>query len=310
MHHAIRILTLGILFLLVAAPPAYAWGAGVHLAIGNHILNNLGFIKPAIAALLASHASSFLYGCLSADIFIGKGCRTTPTHSHNWLVGQRLLEQAPSDALKAYAYGYLSHLAADTVAHNFYVPTMLAQTPGSGKLNHVYIEMQADMRVEWNLAEAKALFKASHQRADKTLLEVTAYNPLPFYLKKQLFRGSVLASGRKPWHTSLELIDQVLPKATDLAYLDQMLLLSRNLVRDYLSNPQDSVVLSLDPVGTRHLTYVHQARKGRRKAVWQNKALPIFPIPLRLKDLIPRNPAQETWLRPAKLRKPFAATNA
>ncbi|WP_462325734.1 zinc dependent phospholipase C family protein [Desulfoplanes sp.] len=299
MRQTVRIIFLGIFFLLISAPTAFAWGAGVHMAIGNHILNHLGMIAPAIAAVLAKHPRSFLYGCLSADIFIGKGCRTTPTHSHNWSVGKRLLDLAPSSRLKAYAYGYLSHLAADTVAHNFYVPNMLAQTPGSGKLNHVYIEMQADMYVAWNPSEARELFKHKHRGADRTLLEVTENKRFPFYLKKQLFRGSVLASGQKSWNTSLGLMDQVIPRATDPAYLDQMVLLSRNVVRDFLSTPKTSVVLDLDPVGTRNLRHAHLARKGRRKAIRQGKSLPVFPVPLKLRDLVPGSPSGKTWLRAA-----------
>jgi hypothetical protein len=294
-----RIFFLGTLILLVSAPSAYAWGAGVHMAIGNHILSHLGLIAPAVAAILAKHPQSFLYGCLSADIFIGKGCRVTPTHSHNWAVGQRLLELAPSERLMAYAYGYLSHLAADTVAHNFYVPNMLAQTPGSGKFNHVYIEMQADMHVAWNPAEAIELFRRKYKGADKTLLAVTEKKPFSFYLKKQIFRGSVLASGQKSWNVSLGFMGQIIPKATDPAYLDQMILLSRNVVRDFLSNPRGSVALNLDPVGTRNLRYAHLARKGRRRAIRQGRSLPVFPIPLKLRDLVPDRPSQETWLRAA-----------
>ncbi|GAU07480.1 zinc dependent phospholipase C family protein [Desulfoplanes formicivorans] len=296
MRQTIRILFLGILILLVFAPMAHAWGIGVHMAIGNHILDHLGLIAPAIAAVLTKHPRSFLYGCLSADIFIGKGCRTTSTHSHNWSVGNRLLDLAPSDQLKAYAYGYLSHLAADTVAHNFYVPNMLAMTPGSGKWNHVYIEMQADMHVAWNPTEAQELFKSKHQGADKTLLAATAKKPFPFYLKKQLFRGSVLASGQKSWNVSLGLMGQVIPRATDPVYLDQMVVLSRNAVCDFLCDPENAAVLDLDPVGTRNLRSAHVGRKKRNKTLRQGKSLPVFPIPLKLRDLVPGRLNRPTWL--------------
>jgi hypothetical protein len=295
MRQTIRILFLGMLILLAFAPMAHAWGIGVHMAIGNHILGHLHLIAPAIAAVLFKHPRSYLYGCLSADIFIGKGCRATATHSHNWAVGNRLLSLAPSDQLKAYAYGYLSHLAADTVAHNLYVPNMLAMTPGSGKWNHVYLEMQADMHVAWNPAEAQELFRHKNQMADDTLLQVTAKKRLPFYLKKQLFRGSVLASGQKSWNVSLGFMDQVIPRATDPVYLDQMVALSRNAVCDLLCEPENSVVLDLDPVGTRNLQSAHQGRKKRNKALRQGKSLPVFPIPPKLRDLVPGRLERPTW---------------
>lgn len=122
------VLTAAILLLLPAS--AWAWGAGAHLVTGNLVLDNLHLLAPALAALLKAHRNDFLYGALSADILIGKGVKKRPDHCHNWdkgfeLLGGTALRLSDDPALKAYAWGYLAHLAADVVAHNFYVPNML-----------------------------------------------------------------------------------------------------------------------------------------------------------------------------------------
>jgi hypothetical protein len=123
---------IGLVITLLALPgDALAWGPGVHLAMGGTILENLGLVSPFIADILARHRDLFLYGCISADIFIGKGSRIHDGHSHNWDTGFALLHSARDPGLRAYAYGYLSHLAADTVAHNYYVPNILAAAPSA-----------------------------------------------------------------------------------------------------------------------------------------------------------------------------------
>ena len=100
------------------------------MAIGNNVLAHLHLFAPSLASVLAAHPEQYLYGCLSADIFIGKGCKFTPTHSHNWDMGRTLLRQADSAEAQAYAYGYLSHLAADVIAHNYLVPNILGFSAG------------------------------------------------------------------------------------------------------------------------------------------------------------------------------------
>jgi hypothetical protein len=52
--------------------------------------------------------------------------------------------QAATDAERAFALGYLSHLAADTIAHNHYVPYHLARYARSKGPRALYWEMRAD----------------------------------------------------------------------------------------------------------------------------------------------------------------------
>ena len=67
----------------------------------------------------------FLYGSIAADTSIAKKYAAVGRHSHSWAVGFDILDRARDDALKAFSYGYLAHLAADVVAHNAFVPYQL-----------------------------------------------------------------------------------------------------------------------------------------------------------------------------------------
>lgn len=242
---------------------ALAWGPGVHLALGNSVLGNLGCLPPLVGSLLTRHRSAFLYGCLSADIFIGKGSAFRPGHSHNWVTGFKLLSSASDPRVLSYAYGYLTHLAADVVAHNYYVPNTLWTMPSGGKISHVYVEAQADRRFEAERQSALALFRRPNRDTDTTLLSAMDKRRLPFLLKKQIVKGTLKVCGLKEWGDSLKLADRFMPLHRSSRHLDKMYTLSENLVFDFLADPNQSAAVSFDPIGSRHLEEVKQRRSER-----------------------------------------------
>ncbi|MFW5792250.1 MAG: zinc dependent phospholipase C family protein [Desulfohalobiaceae bacterium] len=250
---------------LLAGSDALAWGPGVHLVTGNFILDNLSLLTPFLSQLLSANRMSFLYGCLSADIFLGKGFKITPDHCHNWDNGVKLLHNAGGDPhLAAYAYGYLCHLAADTVAHNYYVPTLLQKTPGSGKLSHVYIEMQADRLAGCCFREAEVIVQLSDRCQDASLCSVLRKPRLEFSVKKKLFQGSLAMYRFKHWKSSLSFIDRALPLASGNGYLLDMLDLSSSVMVDVLNNPERAVSLDYDPMGFKNLARVRRQRRSNR----------------------------------------------
>ncbi|HBA26847.1 MAG TPA: hypothetical protein DCY98_05580, partial [Nitrospinae bacterium] len=135
-------------WLLFLADSAYAWGAGIHMKEGVFILDNLKLILPHIADILKAFPYDYLYGCISADIFIGKGHKRRDDHCHNWSIGQKMLKYADSNETNAFSYGYLSHLAADVIAHNFYIPNQLYLTSSTKRFGHIYWEFRSDEYIE------------------------------------------------------------------------------------------------------------------------------------------------------------------
>lgn len=245
---------------------ALAWGPGVHLALGNSVLANLSFLPPLLGGLLSHHREAFLYGCLSADIFVGKGSDFQPGHSHNWVTGLKLLNSAKDARATAYAYGYMSHLAADVVAHNYYVPNTLWTMPSGGKISHVYVEAQADCRFEAEREAALKLFRRPNRDTDRTLLSAMEKKRLPFMLKKQLVKSSLLVTGSKEWGHSLRLVGRILPWSRPSRHLDEMYALSRRVIFDLLADSKNTVAYTFDPIGSRNLRRVKELRQEHPKA--------------------------------------------
>jgi hypothetical protein len=243
---------------------ALAWGPGVHLALGNAVLSNLGCLPPLLAAVISRHREAFLYGSLSADIFIGKGTRIKPGHSHNWVTGFKLLKSAGDTRVAAYAYGYLTHLAADVVAHNYFVPNALAAMKSGSKLSHVYVEAQADRRFRNEQETALSLLRMPNRVQDDSLLTAMERRRLPFLVKKQLLKGSLSVTGRKSWADSLRLAERLLHSSRVNRELDDMFSLSENLVFDFLNGPDLSPAVAFDPIGSAHLRLVREMRLLRQ----------------------------------------------
>ena len=99
------------------------------------MLANLPVLPAAIADLLRAYPFDFLYGNIAADSSIAKHYAPLGRHCHYWHVGQEIHDLAESDALRAFGLGYLCHLSADTVAHNYFVPRqlMLTSSTASGR---------------------------------------------------------------------------------------------------------------------------------------------------------------------------------
>ena len=262
--------------ILVLLPEtALAWGPGVHLMAGNFVLANADLLPTALAGLLPAWRDAFLYGCLSADIFVGKGSRLRPGHSHDWDVAFAMLGPGNSARLQAYAFGYLTHLAADVVAHNFYVPNMLARTPATGTLSHVYLEMQADRMIGWDPKQARALFKRRNADVDRLLLASTGKNRSLFLLRKNVFRQGLVMSDQPEMRQFLVSADRMMPKVAGRRSFAVMFDLTLRVVVDFLHRPQDAPVLAYDPTGGRRLRQVRRMMRHRRQ---QGLARPVDPL--------------------------------
>ena len=66
---------------------AFAWGPGVHLSLGARLLANPQALPAGLQALLAAWPLDFLYGCVAADITLGKKFTHYLEHCHNWRIG-------------------------------------------------------------------------------------------------------------------------------------------------------------------------------------------------------------------------------
>ncbi|SMF25180.1 zinc dependent phospholipase C family protein [Desulfovibrio gilichinskyi] len=302
MKKTVLVLFFTALTLLGFAATSYAWGPGIHMAIGNAVLARPELLPAGIARMLIANSAVFLYGCLSADIFIGKGSKAKKKHSHNWQTGFALLDSAKDPHLTAYALGYLSHLAADIVAHNYYVPNLIKQAPSGGKISHVYIEMLADDQANWSSQQAARLFKQPNHDADLSLREYMDSKKLSFLLKKRVFRQSIGLLEKKSINASLNFSKKVVP-AYQAEYLESILDYSYRLVINMLCDPHNAIALNFDPIGSDHLALAKADKTWRNSLKRPLKFAPRFEVSNIITEL-PKCEGVDCLLKDPSLRIP------
>jgi hypothetical protein len=188
------------LFLLIAPESAHAWTPGTHIYLGESVLANLPVLPAAIADLLRAYPFDFLYGNIAADSSIAKHYAPLGRHCHFWHVGQEIHDLAESDAMRAFGLGYLCHLSADTIAHNYFVPRQLMLTSSTAAVGHSYWET----RVEAHLGDAyaraaKDVILLDHSEADAHLDRLIAPTIFSVRTNRRLFRGMVRLTETTSW---------------------------------------------------------------------------------------------------------------
>lgn len=167
---------------------AFAWGPLTHIYLGNEIFS-LGSLLPAgVYAIIKKYRHDFLYGNIMADIIIGKKFIPRDKNPHSWDVAMGLLDCARTRQQKAFVYGYMSHLAADTVAHGSF-------TNRRRNIGHTLVELRADSMIDkkyW--IQAIRIDRAVQVRNDIFLEKALDSSFLSFKTNKRIFRGVLLLS--------------------------------------------------------------------------------------------------------------------
>jgi len=249
------------LVLLAAFPTAAAaWTPGTHIFLGDSVLSNLAQLPAPIADLLRAFPYHYLYGNIAADTSIAKKYAPVGRHCHSWNVANEILSSAASDPLRSFAWGYMSHLAADTIAHNFFVPHQLVVTSRTIALGHSYWESRFEAHLgESYSTAAMDIVRMDHAEADAHLDRILAPTIFSVRTGRRLFRGMVGVIETQSWHRAFRVLaassrwdleDEVIERHMALAY---------QLVMEVLSE-HDSKAKKLDPSGESSL---HLAKRIR-----------------------------------------------
>jgi len=264
---------------------AWAWGAGIHIAQGEFILNNLAMILPVIKELIQSYPLDFLYGVISADIFIGKGSRRRNDHCHNWSIGRNMLLAAHAPVEKAFTYGYLSHLVADTVAHNIYIPGQLYRTSTTRRFGHLYWEYRSDIFTEkkhWKIA--KKVIVSHNPRDDDFITQTVPHRVLPFKTKKLIFSTTLHLYDLEQWHNAVKVVSQNSRWEITREYIESLKELSFFLTLDFLKNPEKAICFNYDPVGSDNIREAKRRRRLVKRLTGKSPTKGGFEIPADMHD--------------------------
>jgi hypothetical protein len=228
-------------------------------------MRSLAFLPSSVAELLSAFPYDFLYGSIAADTSIAKKYAAAGRHSHSWNVGFEIHNNAESEALRAFGLGYLAHLAADSVAHNYFVPHQLTITSSTAALGHSYWESRFDMHIGEQFSRtAKQLILRDHSHSDEHLDRILSPTIFSTPTNRRIFRGMVYVADSESWQRIFHLVEE--KSRWDLSEQEVGIYMVRafDYIIDLLTKLDRAEPYKLDPSGT---VALREAKKVRRAAL-------------------------------------------
>ncbi len=236
-----------ILSFLFIPSVVFAWGPLTHVYLGNEIFSLASLLPASVYAVIRKYRHDFLYGNLMADIIIGKKFLPKDKNPHSWDVGLSLLDSARTQQQKAFVYGYVSHLAADTVAHGSFTNT-------KRNIGHTLVELRADSMIDkkyW--IQAVTIDRKVQTRNDLFLEQSLESAFFSFKTNKRIFRGMLLLSCfNKERVGNFIQRNAVDPTALTRNNIQRLQMESVNRMADVLCNGRDSEVVHKSPMVNIH----------------------------------------------------------
>lgn len=131
--------------LLAFSCDALAWGLQTHLFFAQHVLLLAPLADPDFRRAARRFPRLVLAGACLPDLSLAGRLLDTPAfaRSHLWATGRRFCAVS-SDEERAVALGYASHLMADVVAHNRFVPEHESRIAEVAYATHALCEWAMD----------------------------------------------------------------------------------------------------------------------------------------------------------------------
>ena len=256
---------LAVLAIMVLPVAAWAWAPGTHIFLGESVLGALAQLPGHVADLLRAFPHDFLYGSIAADTSIAKKYAPAGRHCHSWNVGLEILDRAPEGPLRAFALGYLSHLAADVVAHNYFVPRYLILASRTSGLGHSYWESRFETHLGGRFPRrARELIMQDHSRSDTHLDRILSPTIFSTQTNRRIFRGMVHVLDSESWQRIFQIAAEAsrwdLSDPEVARYMER----SYDFIIDFLNRIEKSEPYPLDPAGDESLRLAAEVRREAR----------------------------------------------
>ena len=251
----------------IAATPstAHAWTPGTHIFLGEAIIRSLALIPSSIAQIIAAFPYDFLYGSIAADTSIAKKYAAAGRHCHSWNVGLEIYDQAKPEPMRAFGLGYLAHLAADTVAHNFFVPHQLAITSTTTALGHSYWESRIDTHLgERYSRRAREIILLDHSASDGHLDRILSPTIFSTSTNRRIFRGMVYVTDTESWQRIFQMVSEKSRWDLGNDEVGRYMVRSFDYIVDLFNHFDSAEPYKLDPAG---LHALREAKRVRRAAI-------------------------------------------
>lgn len=254
------------LFAIGLPEPVWAWGPATHIGLGSAILDQLYLIPAGVAWVLRRHAAAFLFGNIAADVVFAKRLSRVRQCCHHWSTGLRLLDHAKDDRTTAFAYGYMAHLAADTVAHGKFVPRQIVVSGSRINFGHLYWELRADgLEQNESWRKLRHILELDHRDHHDSLEPHIKDTFLPYTMNRMFFHRVNALVVRPQFRRSMRRLRN-----------SSRWPLSRELMKDYrsecvdricsiLSEGERSPLMREDPNGTSALMKLSVHRRHTRR---------------------------------------------
>jgi len=133
---------------------ACAWGLETHLFFAQWLLAALPLADAELRAAAARLPRLVLAGACLPDLALAGRMLGTPAfrRAHSWATLRRIGAAPADDAGRALAIGYASHLLADIVAHNVFVPEHERRIARVPHVTHAIAEFAMDEHIRGALS--------------------------------------------------------------------------------------------------------------------------------------------------------------
>lgn len=251
----------------------WSWGPGSHLEFEARVWRRRReLLPPRVADLVDAERSAWQYGHIAADLINFKAFGGHYNHCHRWTIVEEMRDLARSPAEHAFALGYLAHLAADTIAHNHFVPYHLARYARGRELGHLYWEMNADRFVDDQRWDVVSHLKDQPELSelDELVNRTVPRKALSMGTNKVIFNHVLLVAERRKWREGMALMHPL-----------HQVRLSRGFLERFRAAAVDRIVLALAPRGLRRLEHLDTSGKEAQARALASRRRALLMTPAR-----------------------------